>query len=383
MTTTRDYYEVLGVAKGASPDELKKAYRKLVLQWHPDRNKTPEAADRFKEISEAYAVLSDGEKRRLYDQYGHAGIDGRFSEEDIFRGADFSPFQDIGVGDFDRVFRMFFGGSPFGFDDTERGARRGRDIELETDVRLEEVLKGTEKKVTIARAENCDDCHGTGAENGTALRTCTSCGGTGVFRRVQRMGFAQFATQSVCGQCRGRGKTVERGCKTCRGRGSARHERVITAKVPAGVEDGMVLRIRGEGEAGEPGAPAGDVFVHLRIRADPQFLRDGRDLRVDARITVAQAALGDTIEVRTLDSVEKVTFAPGTQPGDVFRISGAGLPSVNERGRGDLYVRFEVEVPKRLSKEARALFEKLADLDGVERPKNVIDGLKDKVKRKL
>lgn len=368
MPSKRDYYEVLGVPRGASEEDLKKAYRQLALKYHPDRNKEPGAEDRFKELSEAYAVLSDAEKRRVYDQVGHAGFDERYSDEDIFRGADFG-----GMGfDVNDIFRQFFGGGG-------GGAARGRDLQVRASVPLVTVATGGEIAVRVARAEPCTACRGTGAE-GAHTVPCAACGGRGEARRVVRTPFGQMVQVGTCGTCSGRGRVAKKICSNCAGQGRTRRERTLTVKVPAGVDDGMNLRLRGEGEAGADGAGAGDLYVTLSVQPDATFERDGADLHVVAPLTFAQAALGDDVEVPTLvDGKEKVTAQPGTQAGTTHRLKGKGLPVLGGRGRGDLVVHFRVYTPTKLSARERELFEELARIEGKDRKGGFFDDLKRKL----
>lgn len=365
MPSKRDYYEVLGVARDASEEDLKKAYRQLALKFHPDRNKEPGAEERFKEVSEAYAVLSDAEKRRVYDQVGHAGFDQRYSDEDIFRGADFGGFG-FDVGD---IFSAFFGG---------RGrSQRGRDLQVHASVPLATVATGGDIAVKVARAETCSACRGTGAE-GAATTPCATCGGRGEARRVVRTPFGQMVQVGTCPTCAGRGKVAKKVCANCAGQGRTRRERTLTVKVPAGVEDGMNLRLRGEGEAGPEGA--GDLYVTLAVQPDVTFERDGPDLHVVAPLTFSQAALGDDVEVPTLvDGRVKVTAEPGTQSGATTRLKGKGLPALGERGRGDLVVHFRVYTPTKLTSRERELFEELARIEGKDRKGGFFDDLKRKL----
>lgn len=350
-TTKRDYYEILGVRRDASVDDIKRAYRELALRHHPDRvsaNQKKEAEERFKEISEAYAVLSDPEKRSVYDQYGHAGFDQRYSTEDIFRGADFSSiFEDLGFGG--SIFEELFGG--FGFFGTgsrgQRG-RRGRDLEVELPLGFEEAARGVTKTVTIERRELCSDCRGEGGER----TTCATCHGTGQLR--QAAGFMVIARG--CPRCQGQGTVVQRVCGPCKGNGRVSVERRIQVKVPAGVESGMRLRLAGEGEGGIRGR--GDLYVHLVVKPHPVFQREGSHLIVEYPVNIAQAALGAEVEVPTLNGHVSMKVPPGTQSGTVFRVRGKGLPDVRDgRVAGDLLVRVIVETPTRLNATQRRLLE--------------------------
>ncbi|HUR69883.1 MAG TPA: molecular chaperone DnaJ [Candidatus Thermoplasmatota archaeon] len=358
MPSKRDYYELLGVARDASVDDIKKAYRKLAMQYHPDRNKEPGAEETFKEVSEAYAVLSDADKRRLYDQVGHAGFDQQYqTQEDIFRGADFGEFGfDLGG-----IFRTIFGGGGFG------GPQRGRDVMAQLDITLEEVAKGVEKDVRVSRAETCDACGGTGAKPGTRAKRCGTCGGRGQVARTMRTPFGIVQTAAPCPTCGGRGETISDPDPACRGQGRVQRARTLAVSVPAGVPEGGTLRLRGEGEAGEEGTPSGDLYVRVRIREHAVFKREGEDLHVTIPLTFSQAALGDEIEVPLLDGRRDVIqVPPGTQGGEVFRLRGKGLPQLGGARKGDLLIAVRVYSPQKLSAEERALFEQLAKLEGRE-----------------
>ena len=373
MSTKRDYYEILGVAREASVDEVKKAYRKLAMQYHPDRNKEPGAEERFKEVSEAYAVLSDAEKRRTYDQFGHAGFDQRYqTEEDIFRGADFSEF---GFGDLGGIFRTIFGGGGFG------GPARGRDLMANLDITLEDVAKGVEKELRVTRLEQCDACGGTGAKPGTRPRRCGACGGRGQVARAMRTPFGIVQTAGPCPECGGRGEIIAEPDPACRGQGRLQRTRTLSVNVPQGVPDAGTLRMRGEGEAGPDGAASGDLYVRIRIKTHPVFTREGDDLHVPVPLTFSQAALGDELEVPLLDGRKDVLhIPPGTQHGDVFRLRGKGLTALGGGRKGDLLATARIYTPQKLSPEERALFEQLAKLEGRE-PKKA--GWFDQLKKKL
>ena len=372
MVTKRDYYEILGVARDAPVDEVKKAYRKLAMQYHPDRNKAAGAEERFKEISEAYAVLSDAEKRRIYDQLGHAGFDQRYqTEEDIFRGADFSEFGfDLGS-----IFRTIFGGGGFG------GPVRGRDLIAELDITLEDVAKGAEKEVRVSRLEACDACGGTGARPGTRARRCATCAGRGQVAATMRTPFGIVQTARPCPECGGRGETIAEPDPACRGQGRVARARTLSVSVPAGVPEGGTLRMRGEGEAGPEGAPPGDLYVRVRVRKHAVFTREGDDLHVVVPLSFSQAALGDEAEVPLLDGrKDTLHLPPGTQSGEVFRLRGRGLPALGGARKGDIVATVRVYTPQKLSAEERALFEQLAKLEGRE-PKK--EDWFEKIKKKL
>ena len=359
-TTKRDYYEILGVSKDASPDQIKRGYRSLALKYHPDRvgeDQKKDAEEKFKEISEAYAVLSDTEKRRVYDQFGHAGFDQRYSTEDIFRGADFSSiFEDLGLGG--SIFEDLLGGLEiFGFG-TGRGRRSGRgaDLELELTLTFEEAAKGLTKKVSVPRRELCTACRGEGGDRAS----CSVCRGTGQLR--QAAGFMVIARP--CVQCGGRGSVVKKACRDCRGEGFIRLERKIEVKVPAGVESGMRLRLVGEGEGGIRGR--GDLYVHLGVKAHPVFRRDGPHLMLDYPVNIAQAALGAEMQVPTMNGHVTMKVPAGTQSSTVFRVRGKGLPDVRTQRPGDLLVRVIVETPMNLTRTQRKFLEEFGKSFGDE-----------------
>lgn len=369
MTTQRDYYEILGVKKTASMDEIKSAYRNLVMKHHPDRvpaEQKKQAEEKFKEISEAYAVLSDEQKRRLYDQYGHAGIDQRYTTDDIFRGTDFSSiFEEIlgrgvsgfGASIFDELFG--FGGSDIFGAGGGRRARRGRDLQFEIDISLEEAVSGTEKALSISRYEPCDNCGGSGAKPGTKQTTCPHCKGSGQIRISQ--GFFQLA--QTCPKCRGEGKIIGSPCPKCSGQGTMKVPRKISVKIPAGVDSGSQLRVRGEGEAGQAGK--GDLYVYIHVRRHPVFERHGNDLLCEVRVDVAQVLLGAEIEVPTLNGRVKMRIPVGTPSGKVFRLRDKGSPDVHSRRRGDELVRVTVEIPSNLSSNEKRLIQEFARSRGI------------------
>lgn len=352
MTQKRDYYEVLGVERSASNDQIKDSYRKLAMQYHPDRNKDAGAEEKFKEISEAYAVLSDSQKRVQYDHLGHAGFDQQYSREDIFRGADFdSVFRDMGFGD---LFRTFFGGSGFG-GGYERGDR-GQDIGYNIEITLEEAAKGVEKEIQIPRTERCDTCGGSGAKPGTNVTNCQKCRATG---KVQvRHAFVLLIQD--CPHCRGRGAHIETPCDSCNSSGLVRRKRKISVKIPMGIEDGSRLRLRGEGEMAANGRESGDLYVIVHVLPHQLFVRDGDDLYRVEMITFPQAALGAEISVPTLEGPAMVKIRPGTQPGEIVRVKGNGMPKMRGYGKGDLIVRLGIVVPEKLTSQQRTLLEQLA-----------------------
>jgi len=380
MATKRDYYEILGMKKNASLEEIKKAYRELALRHHPDRvpaDQKKEAEEKFKEISEAYAVLSDPKKRALYDQYGHAGIDQRFTYEDIFKGADFSSiFEDLGDFGFGGgLFEEIFG--DMGFDIFGRSrrrqpGRRGRDLEIETDITLEEAATGIEKTIQLPRYEPCTTCQGTGAKPGTKKSTCPQCKGTG--RTVISSGFFQLA--QTCNRCRGQGSVITAPCPDCRGEGRSKVTRKLKIKIPAGVYTGSSLRIRGEGEAGT--LSRGNLYVVINIRPHRIFDRHNNDIICEVDISVVKAILGGEIEVPTLNGHVKMKIPPGTQPNRIFRLRDKGIPDLHGRGAGDELVRINVKIPTSLTREERRLIEEFAKLSGeeVDSKESIIDKVK-------
>ena len=358
MAEKRDYYEVLGVPREASKDQIKDSYRKLAMQYHPDRNKAPEAEEKFKEISEAYAVLSDDEKREQYDRLGHAGFDQRYTREDIFRGADFdSIFRDLGFG-FGDLFRQFFGGG-FGGGFEER-VNRGPDLVYDLEITLEEAARGTEKEIQIPRTEKCDFCGGSGASPGTSPRTCPRCNGAGKIQHMRRSSFAMYVQVTPCPTCRGKGKIVDSPCKNCNGTGLVKKRRTITVKIPVGIDEGYQLRLRGEGEMAPNGDEAGDLYVLVHLLPHELFMRDGDDLAYVLMINYPIAALGGEVSVPTLEGPTTVRIHPGTQPSEVIRLKGKGMPRFRGYGKGDLLIRVGVAVPEKLTLQQRSLLEQLA-----------------------
>jgi molecular chaperone DnaJ len=364
MSNKRDYYEVLGVPKAASKDDIKSAYRKLALQYHPDRNKDAGAEERFKEISEAYAVLSDDEKRKRYDTYGHVG------PEEVFRGSEANfeeVFRDMGgFGGFRDIFEQFFGrGGGFGFGGADvfgfGGRRKGRDLVYDMELSLEDVLRGKKEEVEVPRLDRCGECGGSGAAPGTKARKCTVCDGRGQVQRVYggQNRFFTSVTVEPCRTCQGRGQIIERPCGTCRGSGKVQKMKKLKIEIPPGVEDGMAMQLRGEGEASESGIP-GDFVVRLHVKPHQQFerLEDGHLLyRLDIRYT--DLALGTEVRVPTLDGTEKLKIPQGTQPEVLLKLKGKGLPRYGASGKGDVVVKLNVRVPTKLSERQKSLLKEL------------------------
>lgn len=369
----RDFYEVLGVSKGASDDELKKAYRKLVKQYHPDLNpgdKTAEA--KLKEINEAYEILSDKDKRAKYDQFGHAGVDpnfgaGGFNGDFGGFGFDFGGF-DLG----DILFGSGFGG---GSSRGRTGPVKGERLRASVTISFEEAAFGCEKEINVTRMEQCDDCKGSGCAPGTTAEVCPDCRGSGQVRIQRGGGPLSFTTTAACPKCGGSGKIIHSPCKSCNGAGSVRRQRKITVNIPAGIDNGQAVSLRGQGSAGKNGGPAGDLLISVTVRPHPQFKRDGSDLYLDQPVTFLQAALGAELEIPSIDGKLKWTLPAGTQPGTVFRLRGKGMPSINGRGRGDQYVNVSVKVPTSLNNEQKEALRSFGQAMG-ELPAENDEGLK-------
>ncbi|MGN6276706.1 MAG: molecular chaperone DnaJ, partial [Solirubrobacterales bacterium] len=327
----RDYYEVLGVGRDASEAEIKKAFRRLARELHPDVNKEPDAEDKFKEAAEAYEVLSDAERRRTYDAYGQEGL----------RSGGFNP--GAGFGSIDDMFQGVVG-SGFGFGGG-RAAAAGGDLAVEVEIELAEVATGARREVTYDAVGACEHCHGNGAEPGTPINTCERCGGAGELRAVTRTPFGQMVRSTTCDVCGGAGKVPETPCETCGGSGRTRQSRTSAIEVPAGIEDGQRMRISGAGHAGDPGAPPGDLYVEVRVAPHQVFTREGTDLHCTVTVPMTAAALGTSLSLQTLDSVEQIDIKPGTQPSTVLTMRGRGVPHLRSDGRGDLHVHVEVVTP--------------------------------------
>ncbi len=367
--TERDYYEILGVPRNASEDELKSAFRRLARQYHPDVNKSPDAEERFKEINEAYAVLSDPEKRAAYDRFGHAGVQAAGGVPDF--SFDFADFADI--------FEEFFG---FGRTTprTRNIPRRGADLQYRLELTFEEAIFGAEKEIEITRDEVCSTCHGSGAEPGSSPVRCSTCGGRGEVRQVRQSLFGSMVQVTTCPACGGKGEVIGTPCHTCNGRGLERRTRRKVVAVPAGVDNGNQIRLSGEGQPGINGGPNGNLYLEIHVKPHQYFRRRDHDILLDIEINVAQAALGAEVEVPTVDGPEKIRIPPGTQPGKVLRLRGKGVPYLRGNGRGDQLVIVNVGVPTRLTAEQRRLFEELAKSLGSEvrpRERSFLDWLKE------
>jgi molecular chaperone DnaJ len=364
----RDFYEILEVSKSASADEIKKAYRKKAIQFHPDKNPgDKQSEEKFKEAAEAYEILSDAQKRQRYDQYGHAGVGGA-SGGGGFNGGGMN-MDDI-FSHFGDIFGGHFGGGGFGgFGGGQRGGgqrvRKGSDLRVKVKLTLAEIAVGVEKKIKVKKQVACSHCSGTGAEAGSSSTTCTTCNGQGRVTRVQNTILGQMQTAAECPTCNGEGKIVKDKCKHCSGEGVVREDEVITINIPAGVMEGMQLSVSGKGNAARRGGVNGDLLVLVEEEAHPELIRDENDLIYNLLLTVPMATLGGSIEVPTVEGKVKVTIAPGTQPGKVLRLRGKGLPSVNRYGTGDLLVNIGVYIPENLNKEEKIVMEKLGKSDNV------------------
>lgn len=382
MTTKRDFYDILGVSKTASADEIKKAYRKKAIQFHPDKNPgDKEAEEKFKEAAEAYEVLSDEQKRARYDQYGHAGVGGAasggfggggMSMEDIF-----SQFGDIFGGHFGG-----FGGFG-GFGSSQRGRRvnRGADLRVKVKLTLKEILNGVEKKIKVKKYVSCTHCNGNGSENGTSFSTCPTCNGSGVVTRVANTILGQMQTSSTCPTCNGEGSTIIKKCTYCNGEGIVRDEEVLSIRIPAGVAEGMQLSMSGKGNAARRGGVNGDLLIVVGEEPDPNLIRDQNDVIYNLFLSFPMAALGGTVEVPTIDGVAKVKIDPGTQPGKVLRLRNKGLPSVNGFGKGDELINVNVYVPETLSDKERNWMQEMDKSENFIPSKTVRKSVFDKFKK--
>jgi molecular chaperone DnaJ len=356
----RDYYDILGVSKGADADAIKKAYRKVAMQYHPDRNPGDKAAEeKFKEAAEAYEVLSDGDKKARYDRYGHAGVDpnmgGGFqgrSAEDIF-----SSFGDI-FGDSGNPFESFFGG---GSRSTQTG-HKGSNLRIKVNLSLEDVKVGVSKKIKVKKQTSCYNCNGSGAKDASSVKTCNTCGGSGYVKQVRNTFLGQMATTSVCPTCHGNGKTVTASCTVCKGDGLTLAEDTIDIEIPAGVEDGMQLSMRGKGNAGRNSGQPGDLLITIEVEEHEHFVRDGQNIIYDLYLSIADAALGTSLEVPSLDGIVKIKIPEGTQSGKILRLKGKGLPSVQSYQVGDQLINVNIWTPKTINAEERAILEKIKTL---------------------
>ncbi|MFO7773293.1 MAG: molecular chaperone DnaJ [Dehalococcoidia bacterium] len=347
MAIKQDYYELLGVPRNASDEEIKRAFRKLAFQYHPDRNREPRAEEKFKEINEAYQILSDPEKRRRYDRYGRVDVEGGFA--------------DFGFGGLGDIFESFFGafGTPFGRT-AQRVPRKGDSLRTHLSLSFQEAVFGCTREVEIQRIEYCPSCHGIGSERGTNPETCPDCRGTGQVRRVQQSIFGRYTSITACARCEGSGAVISNPCSQCHGRGRTKMKRGIKVDIPAGVDNGQQLCLEGEGSAGSYGGPAGDLYITLSVQPHKLFQRHGSDILYELSINFAQAALGDEVRVPSLDGKVELKIPPGTQSGETFRLKGKGIPYIDAKKRGDLLVKVDVITPQRLDKNQRRLLEELA-----------------------
>ena len=389
MAEKRDYYEVLGIGKNATDAEIKSAYRKLAKKYHPDLNPgNKEAEEKFKEVNEANDVLSDPQKRQRYDQFGFAGVDPNYAAANGGGAGGFGGgFGGVDLGDiFGNIFGGGFGGGFSGFGGgsstrTANAPRKGHDIQASVVLTFEEAAHGCSKKITINRQDTCPDCGGTGAAKGTSPETCPDCGGRGYVVTQQRTPFGVMQSQQPCSHCGGRGTIIRNPCKTCRGTGKTAARKSLEINIPAGIDDDQNIALRGQGDAGSNGGPAGDVIVHVTVKADPMFERDGYDVTIHVPITFSQAVLGDDVEVPTVDGRIVQHIPEGTQSGTKFRLRGQGIQYLNGRGRGDQYVIVDVEIPKKVTRaqrEALKAFEDSMKEDNYEKRKGFFKNLRDR-----
>jgi molecular chaperone DnaJ len=368
----RDYYEILGVQRSATQEDLKQAFRKLARQYHPDVNKSPDSEEHFKEINEAFAVLSDADKRAAYDRFGHAGV----------RNAGGVPDYGVDFGNFADIFEEFFGIGGFGRSGgrSRRVPRRGADLQYKVDLTFEEAVFGVEKEIEITRDEVCGACSGSGAEPGSTPVRCTTCGGSGEVRQVRQTLLGSMVQVTTCPNCGGQGETIPSPCRTCNGRGLERKNRRKVVSIPAGVDTGNQIRIAGEGQPGTDGGPVGNLYLVIDVRPHQYFRRRGSDILLDLDVNIAQAALGADVEVPTVDGDERLKIPAGTQPGKVLRLRGKGVPSLRGSSRGDQLVVVNVDIPRHLNAEQRQLFEQLAKSLGSEvhpQERSFLDWLKE------
>ncbi len=379
MAEKRDYYEVLGVDKGANAKEIKKAYRKLAMKYHPDRSEEPDATEKFKEVSEAYAVLSDENKKQRYDQFGHAGMDG-FSQEDIFNNINFEDiFQEFGFGGGGgSIFDIFFGGG--GRSRNYNGPQRGSDVYYDLEITLEDAYNGILKEIKVTRNRTCPECDGSKAEPGSKIDTCSTCGGTGQVKTVRNTILGQMASVQPCPNCKGEGKIISNPCHNCHGRGFVRQSNTIAVNIPPGVDNGSRIRVPGEGESGLRNGPAGDLYAIIHIKHHKLFERDGSNLYLEIPISFVQAALGGNTDIPTLTKNIELKIPAGTQTDTTFRLKGHGMPSLRHKGFGNLYVNVRVVTPRKLSSKQKKLLRKFESISGdelINPNKGFFDKLKD------
>ncbi|MCI8933754.1 MAG: molecular chaperone DnaJ [Clostridiaceae bacterium] len=354
----KDLYEALGLQKGASDEEIKKAYRKLAKKYHPDLNPGDKTAEeKMKEVNAAYEILSDPEKKARYDQFGHAGVDPSYGGG----GGQYSGFEDFDLGS---IFDSFFGGGMGGGQTRRSGPRKGESIRASVTLTFEEAAFGCQKQITVNRVETCPDCGGSGAKAGTSAETCPDCHGTGQIKTTQRTILGMMSTSSPCSRCRGTGKIIKDPCPSCRGAGSLRKQRMITVQIPAGIDHGQTISVRGEGNAGQNGGPAGDIFVTVNVTPHEIFKRRGQDVMVELPVTFVQAALGAELEAPSIDGKISYNMPEGTQPDTVFRIRGKGIPNLNGRGRGDQFIKVKIEIPRNLTREQKDILRQFEETAG-------------------
>lgn len=375
MAEKRDYYEVLGVSKGASDDEIKKAFRQQSKKYHPDLNPgNKEAEAKFKEVNEAYQVLSDPDKKAKYDQFGHAGVDPNFGAGagGGFNGAGF---------DFGDIFGDIFGGfGGFGGGSRRNGPRRGNDLRQVVDISFEEAAFGCKKTINLTKQEKCDTCKGTGAKPGTTPETCPHCNGTGQIQTQQRTILGYMTNVTTCPQCKGSGKIIKEPCRDCRGTGKVRKSKTIEINIPAGIDNGQTMQLSGQGEPGDRGGVNGDLLITIRVRPHPIFTRDGNNVYIDMPITFVQAALGATLKVPTLDGAVEYDIPEGTQSGTRFRLKGKGIPYIRSKSRGDQYVTVNVEVPKNLTAKQKEILRDFDEDKNYKQKKTFAEKMKDFLK---
>lgn len=374
MAEKRDYYEVLGVQKSASDDEIKKAFRKMSKKYHPDLNPgNKEAEEKFKEVNEAYQVLSDSDKKSKYDQFGHAGVDPNFGAGGGYGSAGF---------DFGDIFGDIFGGFGGGFGGGRRnGPRRGNDIRRVIDISFEETAFGCTKKMNIQTQEKCEECGGTGAKKGTTVTTCSHCSGTGRVKTQQRTILGYMTTETTCPQCNGEGKIIKEPCRECRGTGAVRRNKTIEVQIPSGIDDNQTIQLSGKGEAGSKGGPNGDLLITVRVRPHDIFQRRGNDVFINMPISFVEAALGANVKVPTIDGgCVELTIPEGTQAGTRFRMKGKGIPYLRSKSRGDQYVTVEIEIPRNLTQKQKELLKDFDEDKNYKQKKNWYDKIKNFMK---
>lgn len=379
MATKRDYYEVLGVQKGASDDEIKKAYRKLSKQYHPDINKEADAEDKFKEISEAYEILSDPQKRAAYDQYGHAGTNPNYGDAGGFSGFGNGGFSGAGFGGFEDIFESFFGGGS-GRNANPNAPRQGADLQYVVDLTFEEAIFGVEKELKYKREEICHTCHGNGAKPGTQPETCKKCQGSGTINVERQTPLGRVMSRQTCDVCHGTGKEIAHPCETCHGTGREKRTHKVKVNVPAGVEDDQQMRLANQGEAGTNGGPYGDLYVVFRVAASDIFERDGSEIYYELPLNFVQAALGDEVLVPTVHGEVKLKIPAGTQTGAKFRLRGKGAPRLRGNGTGDQQVTVKILTPKNLNEEQKEALRLFAKVSGLSTSEQQPEGFFDKVK---